>query len=214
MVRFEPSPAIKKFVRKRFEGKCIVCGRTDVVDVAHLYEDANLQIAPSDRLILLCPNENQSQQRAHGKSTPPISETLRPGILLEGARSDYWKKSYPQAYGKARMGAYLYENEREYSKAVDCLMEAVSALRPLRWGDWLAATLREAERLCLTQEIGLHKRWILLDRFALVLFDYARWDEAIDLLSAAIALKRLFQVLLTILNSLNLTSRRHSKGKR
>jgi len=189
MVRFPIPMATLDFVRNRFQKKCVVCGKTDVIDVAHLYEDASLRVATADRLVVLCPNENQSEQRAHGKSTPPLSETLRPATLLTGARGDYWTASYRQGYGKARLAAYLYENEGEYSKAVDCLTEAISAARPLRWGDWLAATLCEAERLCLSRTIGPARRWLLLDRFALVLFDYARWDEAVEILAAGIAVR-------------------------
>lgn len=189
MARFPVPETIREFVRSRFERRCVACGKSNVLDVAHLYEDASLQVATPDRLVLLCPNENQSQQRAHGKSTPPLCETLRPPDLLTGARADYWNASYRQGYGKARLAAYFYENQAEYSKAVDCLTEAISAARPLRWGDWLAATLREAERLCYERPIGPARRWLLLDRFAVVLFDYARWDEAMEILAAGIAIR-------------------------
>jgi tetratricopeptide (TPR) repeat protein len=146
-------------------------------------------MAISDRLLLLCPNENQSQQRAHGKTTLPLSQVLQGATLLNAARADYWKGSYRQGYGKARLAAYVFENGGEFTKAIDSLTEAISAARPLRWGDWLAATLREAERLCYTRPIGPARRWLLLDRFALVLFDYARWDEAIEVLKAGIAVR-------------------------
>jgi hypothetical protein len=189
MVRFPVPEATREFVRSRFQSKCVACGKSNVLDVAHLYEDASLRPATPDRLVLLCPNENQSQQRAHGKSTPPLCETLRPSDLLTGARADYWNGSYRQGYGKARLATYLYESQAEYSKAVECLTEAISAARPLRWGDWLAATLQEAERLCYMQPIGPARRWLLLDRVALVLFDYARWEEAIEILAAGIAIR-------------------------
>lgn len=61
-----------------------------------------------------------------------------------------------------------------------CLVEAVSALRPIRWGDFLKATLLEVERLCLSHDVGLVQRWLCVDRFALVLYDYRKWSESAE----------------------------------
>ncbi|SRR5579884_632223 len=190
MARFDVSPAVVDLVRKRFQRSCVVCGKTEFTDVAHIYEDATQRISTSDRLVLLCPNDNQAQQRSHGRSAPDLPQVLQPANLLSAARADYWNGLYARGYGKARLAAYLHEERGDYSDAVDCLTEAISAMRPLRWGDWLAATISEAERVCLSYEVGAARRWLLLDRVALVLFDYGRWAESVEVLSAASQLRR------------------------
>jgi tetratricopeptide (TPR) repeat protein len=189
MARFEVSPAVIKLVRKRFQNSCVVCGKTDFTDIAHIYEDATKRAATSDRLVLLCPSDNQAQQRSHAQSAPDLPKALQPTNLLAAARADYWEGLYARGYGKARLAAYVYEKQEAYSDAVDSLTEAISAMRPLRWGDWLGATTCEAERLCLSYEVGVARRWLLLDRVALVLFDYGRWSESAEVLSAATQLR-------------------------
>jgi len=189
MARFEIPTAVAKLVRRRFRGECAVCGSTESLDVAHIFEDATMRLATSDRLVLMCSSHNQSQERSHGRTSPARSPHLRPDGLLAGARSDYWEGRYWRGYGKARIAAYIYERQGNYSEAVECLTEAISALRPLRWGDWLAAVIFEGERLCNQYLIGIATRWLFLDRFALVLFDYARWAESTQVLEAAIKLR-------------------------
>jgi hypothetical protein len=194
MGRFEVPPQTAALVRERFQNTCVICGTADFTDVAHLYEDATEVVATSDRLVVLCPNHNQAQQRAHGKSAPVLPQEMQPATLLSRARNDYWQGSYRQGYGKARIAAYLYENQEAYSEAVDCLTESISAARPLRWGDWLCATMRESERLCILYSIGIARRWLFLDRVALVLFDYTRWALAAEVMSAAVRLRDMVTV--------------------
>ncbi len=177
-----------KLIRDRFQNECVVCHSSEAVDVAHLYEDASIRMADPERLILLCPTHNQAMDRAHGRDNA-IPSGLRPENLLGGARTDYWDGKYWHAYGKARLSAYFFEKQGAFSEAVDALTEATSALRPLRWGDWLAAIFREAERLCEQYDIGIAVRWLLLDRVALVLFDYSRWQESAEVLAAAVQLR-------------------------
>jgi hypothetical protein len=189
MGRFEVSSRVAKLVRERFLNTCVVCGTTEFTDVAHIYEDATRSAGASDRLVVLCPNHNQAEERSHGRLSPNLPLDLQPANLLAGARTNYWEGNYRLDYGKARIAAYLFEKQGCYSDAVDCLTESISALRPLRWGDWIAATICEVERLCLSRTVGVARRWLLLDRVALTLFDYARWSEAADVLSAAISLR-------------------------
>jgi tetratricopeptide (TPR) repeat protein len=188
MTRFSVPRSVQKLVRERFQHKCVVCGEANNTDVAHLYEDATKQTATSDRLVLLRPDYNQALQRAHGKSTPDLLELL-PDTLLSGARRSFWAGAYPQGYGQARIAAYLYEQRGDYSEAMECLTEAISAGRPARWGDWLASTICEGARLCKSFEIGFARRWLFLDRVAIVLFDYARWAEAAEVMAAAVDIR-------------------------
>jgi len=176
--------SVLKLVRDRFENRCVVCGEREATDVSHIYEDATKRRATSDRLVLLCSNHNQAIQRAHGKSIPDSPDVLPEG-LLSGARKSFWEGSQPRGYGQARLASYFFERRGDCSDALDSLTEAISAARKHRWGDWLASIAREAERLCGRYEIGPAARWLFLDRFAIVLFDYARWSESAEVLSAA-----------------------------
>lgn len=184
MTRFSVAASVQRLVRDRFENRCAVCSEREATHVSHIYEDATERRATSDRLILLCSKHNLVMQLAHGKSSPDSLDLL-PDCLLSGARKSFWEGSQPQGYGQARLAAYLFEQEEKYSLALDSLTEAISAARKLRWGDWLASIAREAERLSSRYEIGPAARWLFLDRFAIVLFDYTRWSEAAEVLSAA-----------------------------
>jgi tetratricopeptide (TPR) repeat protein len=190
MVRIKPSDADERLVRTRYRLTCVVCGQKDAVDVAHLYEDATKSKASSARLILLCPTHNQAEDRSRGKWTSDLPNSLDPSLLQAEGQAKLREGEYGLAYGKARLAAYLFERKAQYSQSVDCLTEAVSAIRPVRWGDWLAQTILEGERLCKQFRIGVAVRWLFLDRVALVLYDYSRWEESIQVLEGA---RSLFQ---------------------
>jgi tetratricopeptide (TPR) repeat protein len=189
-VRIEPLERDKELVLDRYARACAICGGQDAVDAAHLYEDATRRRASSSELIVLCSTHNQAQARSHGKSTPALPGTFNPYVLQAQGRLEFRRPNSPLAYAKARLAAYIFETNAAYSEALDCLTEALSAIRPLRWGDWLAATMKEAERLCVkySSDIGSALRWLFLDRMALVLYDYSRWDESIDVLLESISL--------------------------
>jgi hypothetical protein len=158
MSRFDVSLKDKHRILRLFERTCAVCGTRDAIDVAHLFEDATLQRSDTARLLLLCPTHNQAEERAHGRSTPHLPISFSPDNLISDARGEYRSGRYQQAYPKARLAAYLYEKDGYYSEAVECLNEAASAARPVRWGDFLAATAFEVERLCRSYHIGMAMR--------------------------------------------------------
>lgn len=187
MSRFDASAVLKARVRDRFENQCAACKREGplVTDVAHLYEDATSQPPRAERLIILCTGCNQAQERAKDRAKPSLLEILDPDKVSIVARCAYRAGSYKRAYAGQRLAAYLFETRRQPSRAVECLTEATSALRPIRWGDFLEATMLEVERLCLSHHVGMIQRWLYLDRLSLVLYDYRRWQESAALQSAA-----------------------------
>jgi hypothetical protein len=157
--------------------------------VAHLFEDATIRAPQEDRLIVLCSNCNQAQVRAKARSNPPLSELFNTGEILALARRLYREGRYNCAYQSHRLAAYLFENHTWYSDAVASLVEAISAARPIRWGDFLKATILEIERLCFSHNVGEIQRWLFLDRLALVLYDYRRWEESAEVLYASTLLR-------------------------
>ncbi|SPF33878.1 hypothetical protein SBA4_1360018 [Candidatus Sulfopaludibacter sp. SbA4] len=189
--RIEASSSAKRIVLERFECECAACGQASelTADVAHLYEDATTHPPEPDRLIVLCSNCNQAEERAKSRSKPPLLELFSPGMVAERARQRYRLGRYGCAYQGHRLAAYLFERQGSYSRAVECLVEAISSLRPVRWGDFLKATLLEIERLCCLHEVFPVQRWLCVDRFALVLYDYRRWNESADVQSASVILR-------------------------
>jgi hypothetical protein len=191
MGRLEASPQLKERIRQRYSYQCAACGNASELkaDVAHLFEDATIHLPQEDTLIILCANCNEGEDRAKYKSKPPLVELFSPEDVLILARRSQRDGKYSCAYAGHRLAAYLYERHRQYPKAVACLVEAVSALRPIRWGDFLKSTLLQVERLCLSQDVGLIPRWLCLDRLALVLYDYRRWSESADVQYASSLLR-------------------------
>jgi len=189
-VRIEPYEKDKRLVLERYQRTCAICGAQDGVDVAHLYEDATIRRVPSDKLIVLCSKDNQAQVRSHGESASGLPGSFDPAVLQAQGRVQYRDGNFPLSYAKARLAAYLFETKEGYSEAVDCLIEAISAIRPLRWGDWLAQTTLEVERVCIQHgpDVGPGLRWLFLDRLSLVLYDYSRWWESVEVLSASISI--------------------------
>ncbi len=188
MGRLDARSELKRQILKRYRFECAACGVAGELkaDVAHLFEDATTRRPSADRLIVLCPNCNQAEVRAKDRSKPPLSEALDAEEVTVRARRAYRDGKYNSAYAGHRLAAYLFETGRSYSRAVSCLIEATSALRPIRWGDFLTATLLEVERLCLSRdEVGLVQRWLCLDRFSLVLYDYRQWQQSAQVQYAA-----------------------------
>lgn len=187
MPRIEASQKLKQSVLERFGYQCAACDNESrlTVDVAHLYEDATFRAASLDRLIVLCSNCNQAQTRAKARSTPELSERLDAQQVRGTALKHYRSGNYPRAYAASRLAAYLFQRQKQYSKSVDCLVDAISALRPIRWGDLLAATILEIGRECEQHSIAPVSRWLFLDRLALVLYDYGRWSESLSVLLAS-----------------------------
>lgn len=188
MSRHDASLALKRNLQQRFGPECANCGEQDALafDVAHLFEDATARrSARSERLIILCPTCNQAEDRAKRPSMPALWGRFEPNRILVRARCLYREGKYSSAYQSSRLAAYLFERQRNYSKAVECLIYAISALRPIRWGDYLVSTLLEVERLCRSHKIGLVQRWLCLDRFSLVLYDYRRWQESAEIQRAS-----------------------------
>jgi tetratricopeptide (TPR) repeat protein len=178
MPRLDASPSLKAVVKKRFSAQCAAChnGNALCIDVAHLFEDAAIRRASEERLILMCPNCNQGQDRTKHPTSKTYVHRLQPLEVFALASRRYRLGDYRGAYQSFRLTAYLYEQCARYSKAAESLLEAISALRPLRWGDLLKATVLQFERLCVTHSVGIVQRWLFLDRFALVLYDFRRWD--------------------------------------
>ncbi len=183
----KPTPVLKGKIRQRFRHECAACTTVDelAIDVAHLFEDATRRQPRADRLILLCSSCNQAEDRSGNPSKPPLSERFDEYSVGTLARSRYRAGNYQGAYGSNRLAAYFFEKYGSPSKAVAHLTDAISALRPIRWGDFLKATLLDIERLCVSNDIGLIQRWLALDRFALVLFDYRRWKDSAEVAYAA-----------------------------
>lgn len=165
---------------QRFHFECAACGIASHLsaDVAHLFEDATTRIPQADRLIVLCSTCNQAEVRTKARSRPTLSELFDAEEVSVSARRSYREGRYACAYQGHRLSAYLFENRGLYSDAVASLVEAISAARPIRWGDFLAATSLEVERLYLSHNVGVLQRWLFLDRLALVLYDYCRWEES------------------------------------
>lgn len=181
MSRIDATPAQKREISERFGFECAGCDQAGrlATDVAHLFEDAPVRKPRADTLIVLCSICNQAEARAKYGLTPPLEYVLDADSVSAHARGWYRKGRYSRAYAGHRLAAYLYEKQGGFhSKAVACLIEAISSLRPIRWGDFLNATLREVERLCLSSPVGDIQRWLVLDRFALVLYDYRLWRLA------------------------------------
>ena len=177
MPRQNASPALKAIVRERFSHECAACdlGNQLNIDVAHLFEDATVSPASEERLILLCPSCNQRQERAKRPRESGLVHRLLPLKVSVLALERYLHGNYRGAYQSSRLAAYLFERHEQYPKAAACLIEALSAARPLRWGDLLCATLLQFERLCTSRTVGMLQRWLFLDRFALVLYDSCKW---------------------------------------
>lgn len=194
-MRIEPYEQDKRLILQRYQRTCAVCDAQGTVDVAHLCEDATLRVAASDKLILLCPTCNQAQARAHYESAAGLPGSFDPAVLEAQGRVRYREGNFPLSYAKARLAAYLFETNKGYSEAVGCLIEAISAIRPLRWGDWLARTAMEVERLCTQHgpDVGPGLRWLFLDRLALVLYDYSRWAESVAVLLASMSISNCVQ---------------------
>lgn len=181
------SSYLKKNIRERYRDECAYCGVTGklTTDVAHLYEDASKRMATADRLIILCSNCNQAEARAHGRSTPPLADVFEAESVSAKAIQSYREGNYRRAYAAHRLAAYLFERHGQYSKALGNLTAAISALRPIRWGDFIASTLLECERLCLSYAIGIVQRWLCINRCSLVLYDYRRWEESAQVETAS-----------------------------
>jgi hypothetical protein len=183
MSRLDAGPGLKKKqIRQRYSNQCAACGAANelTADVAHLFEDATTRAPREDTLIVLCSGCNEAEDRAKSPSKPALVELFSAADVLARASRSYRDGKYSCAYAGHRLAAYLFERHGFYSKAVACLVEAVSALRPIRWGDFLKATLLEVERLCLSHNVGLVQRWLCVDRFALVLYDYRKWSESAE----------------------------------
>jgi predicted restriction endonuclease len=97
---------LKLRVLNRYDYTCAVCGRAAVLvaDVAHPFEDATIAPADEARLIVLCSNHNQAQQRAHLEHKPPLSESFSPEELSLVAQSSR-KGGYKRAYAAARLNS-------------------------------------------------------------------------------------------------------------
>jgi len=191
MSRLDATPVQKRRIRERFKFECAACGRSSELeaDVAHPFEDASERKPTDDRLIVLCSGCNQAEDRAKGRHMPPLSELFNPEEVSVRARRSYREGRYSSAYAGHRLAAYLFEMQGSYSKAVACLVEATSALRPIRWGDFLTSTLLEVERLCSSHNVAPVQRWLCLDRFSLVLYDYRRWKESAEVQYASTLLR-------------------------
>lgn len=54
----------------------------------------------------------------------------------------------------------------------------------------MRATLLEFERLCTIADVGLTQRWLFLDRLALVLYDFRKWNQSVEVLDASLSLRK------------------------
>jgi hypothetical protein len=180
MTRQDAARVLKTVVRERLSNQCAACdgGNALNIDVAHLFEDATARQPAEERLILLCANCNQTQDRAKHPKKPGYVDRLQAPEISALALRRYRKGDYRGAYQSSRLAAYLFEQHAQYSKSAACLIAAISALRPLRWGDLLYATLLEFERLCTSRPISVVQRWLFLDCLGLVLYDFRRWKQS------------------------------------
>jgi tetratricopeptide (TPR) repeat protein len=192
MNRYEVPAWMKLDILTLYDHTCAGCGTNSKlsVDVAHLYEDATIRAPRLDGLLVLCSSCNQAEARARFKAKPALSERLDAHDVFLAARRLYRDGMFMLAYASYRLSAYLFENYcGRYSKAVTSLVEALTSLRPVRKGDFLAATIREIARLCKKYTVGVIPRWQSIERIALALFTYRRWDEAIAVQDAAAQLQ-------------------------
>jgi tetratricopeptide (TPR) repeat protein len=189
--RLDANAILKQRTKERFCFECAACGKASrlTADVAHLFEDATTRAPQADRLIVLCSSCNQAEDRAKARSNPPLSELFDAEAVSVRAQHSYREGRYPCAYQGHRLAAYLFEARGFHSNAVASLVEAISAARPIRWGDFLKATFIEVERLCLSHNVGVVQRWLFLDRLALVLYDYRRWRETAQVQYASMQLR-------------------------
>lgn len=165
--------------------KCAACDQQDPrqLQVAHLYEDAHTRRRSSfARLLRVCANHNTAQENSKYPRNAP-AQGLRPEDVADLARRR--RAGDPiNSYASSRLAAYLYEQIRRPSQAVDQLTKAVSALRPIRHGSLQRYTLLEACRLCRDGNVDVIPRWQLGECLFLVLFDNRRWDEAANVQGA------------------------------
>jgi len=107
----------------------------------------------------------------------------------EAARRYYRAGNYEESYLACVRGTEIFSYAEFYTDAVECLIEAISALRPTRSGRRLKKTVLQIERLCAQVKIGLIARWHFLDRLQLILFDYGRWGKAGEVEQASARLR-------------------------
>jgi glycosyltransferase involved in cell wall biosynthesis len=105
--------------------------------------------------------------------------------LLSESRLAYRTTDYEAAYSNSVRAADLFERYGFFTDAVVALIEAMSALRPARQSKRLREVILRIERLCAQNRIGTRARWLFLDRLALVLFDYARFSRAAQVIAAS-----------------------------
>ena len=100
--------------------------------------------------------------------------------MQESARQHYRRGEYQESHRASTHAALLFTRGNFHSDAVECLTEGITALRPIRSGFDLRKTVLDVERLCSRHKISVVARWHFLDRLALILFDYARWQKAAE----------------------------------
>jgi glycosyltransferase involved in cell wall biosynthesis len=121
--------------------------------------------------------------RASGSSVCETGEAA--SLLLLKARLSYGRGNYGLVFATSISAADTFESCGLYTDALASLVEAISASRPERKGDKLRAVIMRAYRLCAQYPIGLAERWLFLDRFALVLFDYGNFSQAAQVIVAS-----------------------------
>ena len=190
MPRKDASPQLRARVRHRLGRQCAACDSDKAaIDVAHLYEDATKRRPSEDRLILLCSDCNQAQARGkYQRMGQHLNDPSAPAVA-HLAIDRYWRGNYPGAYQSALLAAYLYSRVDDRSARAEYLTHALSALRPLRWGDLMRSVLFAFEGSCEAHHVDLVPRWLFLDRLALALFDFGKRDLASQVLNASLVLR-------------------------
>jgi hypothetical protein len=111
-------------------------------------------------------------------------------LLLSEARLAYARRSYGEVHAISIRAAEAFERGGYHTEAVSALIEAVSAMRPGRRGAELRQIIMKVYQICAEHSIAPAVRWLFLDRFALVLFDYGKFSKAAQVVVAS---QELFQ---------------------
>jgi glycosyltransferase involved in cell wall biosynthesis len=106
-------------------------------------------------------------------------------LLLSQARLAYGKGNYRDVYATSIRAAESFERAGWHTDAVSALIEAVSAMRPGRRGIELRRIILKVYEISAKHRIDPAVRWLFLDRFALVLFDYGRFVKGAQVVSAS-----------------------------
>jgi hypothetical protein len=192
--RIEVTPALKQQVREFFEDKCALCDTTVMpLHVAHVFDDSKER--PSfDRLMLLCANHNEHYDYSKRRWTTHLHGSCSPDSVASLGNQHWMNGEYKRSYAAHRLAAWLFDDRlADPDKALESLIYCISDLRPIRQAALLKAVILHVESLCRNYRSKVSPFWVwqFLDRLALTLYDFSRWDLGLWVALKAIEYSRI-----------------------